>query len=424
MSQVVDKWVEKCINLPQIGEMTHTERMRKAFELEDPDMVPVAIETDEWQIIYAGYDFYETWDDVDKVTDAVLKTWHDLRQDVIWPYFCPSHVLDPLLTPEQRKSCYDLRDGKSYVVFREVTKSLDEMIKVYESKPWQKYGLGRLATHYLPHFDHMLEFQKKMNNTVPTILGIPNPSNLAEWAVGVENFLRWTVSEPKSKVHYYLELVTEYLLGSLEACRPYAEAGIEFICVFGGARTWGPRQFEEFGIYDRIFAEKCASIFKYPFHHICGHNLPYAMEMLASMPYAGVQYDEPMKQLGWSWAQWCEWVARLNKGIACVMNAPTTQALAYKDAEYNRTMIKEFIEHTTPHTTAVIMPGCEISVGTPLENVKAAIEATRKYGKYPECKTAAEQIWTEESFQESRKKLTKNLPQWALHYRKNPRTLK
>jgi hypothetical protein len=137
MSDVVDRWVEQCLNLPNIGEMTHAERMRKAFELEDPDLVPVALEVDEWQIVYAGYDFFETWEDVDKVTDAVLKTWKDLRQDVVWPYFCPSHVLDPFLTPEQRRTGYDLRDGKSYVVFREVTKSLDEIIKIFDGKPWQ-----------------------------------------------------------------------------------------------------------------------------------------------------------------------------------------------------------------------------------------------------------------------------------------------
>jgi hypothetical protein len=420
MSEVVDRWVEKCADLPNIGEMTHMERMHKAFDLEEPDLVPVALEVDEWQLPYAGYDFFETWEDVDKVTDAVLKTWYDLRQDVIWPYFDPSHVLDPYLTTEQRKTAYDLRDGKSYVVFHEVTKDFDEIIKVFEDKPWEKHGLGRLASHYLPHFDQCLEFQHKMGDTVPVVIGLANPSNVAEWTVGVENFLRWTISQPKEKVHYYMELVTDFLLGAAESCRPYAQDGVEFCCVFGGARTWGPRQFEEFGIYDRIFAEKCADVFKYPFHHICGHNLPLAMQSLATMPYPAIQYDESFKQLNWNWAQWCEWVARLNSGIACVMNAPTTQAAAYKSVEHNRQMVKEFIEHSVPFTTAVIMPGCELSVGTPTENVFAIVEATREFGQYPQCKTAAQPLWTTESFEESVGKYCKDIPDWGLHYRKMP----
>jgi hypothetical protein len=138
------------------------------------------------------------------------------------------------------------------------------------------------------------------------------------------------------------------------------------------------------------------------------------------MPYPAIQYDESFKQLNWNWAQWCEWVARLNSGIACVMNAPTTQAAAYKSVEHNRQMVKEFIEHSVPFTTAVIMPGCELSVGTPTENVFAIVEATREFGQYPQCKTAAQPLWTTESFEESVGKYCKDIPDWGLHYRKMP----
>ena len=59
MSEIVDKWVDKLGDLPNIGEMTHTERMMKAFDLQEPDMVPAAPQLDYWQIRYAGYDYRE-----------------------------------------------------------------------------------------------------------------------------------------------------------------------------------------------------------------------------------------------------------------------------------------------------------------------------------------------------------------------------
>jgi uroporphyrinogen-III decarboxylase len=40
-------------------------------------------------------------------------------------------------------------------------------------------------------------------------------------------------------------------------------------------------------------------------------------------------------------------------------------------------MVWEFIEATLPHSTAVVMPGCEIDSFSPLENVKAMIETAR-----------------------------------------------
>jgi uroporphyrinogen-III decarboxylase len=42
-------------------------------------------------------------------------------------------------------------------------------------------------------------------------------------------------------------------------------------------------------------------------------------------------------------------------------------------------MVRDFLDSTLPHTTAVVMPGCEIDSFTPLENVKAMIEAGREF---------------------------------------------
>jgi uroporphyrinogen-III decarboxylase len=206
MSEVIDRWVEKLIDLPDIGSLTHMERMCRAF-VEETDLVPVAPEIELYSIIHAGYTFHEVWEDYEKQTDAILKTWADLRTDAIFPYFDPSVTLDPLLSPERRKTNYDLRDGKSFVVFKEITDDIDEAILIFENKPWKKYGFGRAQTHFMPHLEQLLEFQEKMGYRVPLILTMGTPSNRAEMLVGVQNFIRCSVTD-KDKVHRYMELVT------------------------------------------------------------------------------------------------------------------------------------------------------------------------------------------------------------------------
>ena len=80
-----------------------------------------------------------------------------------------------------------------------------------------------------------------------------------------------------------------------------------------------------------------------------------------------------------TWPQWFERVARLLKGKQCAMNSPTTQLACHGTPEEVRRMVTEFIEATTPHTTACVMPGCEIDSYSPVENVRALIDAARTW---------------------------------------------
>ena len=79
-----------------------------------------------------------------------------------------------------------------------------------------------------------------------------------------------------------------------------------------------------------------------------------------------------------SWPEWCESVARLFAGKRCAMNSPTTQTACHGTPEDVRRMVREFLDATLPHTTAVVMPGCEVDSYSPVENVRAMIEEARR----------------------------------------------
>ena len=380
MSEVVDRWVRRLKGrLAPVGEMTHWQRLAAALDRKRTDFVPVAPELDYWQITYAGYSHKEIYNDVDKTTDACIKTWADLRTDAIWMYVDVSHQIENFIPPEKRPEHFIHRGDNDYLMFKPLVETLDEAIALYETRAYEKYLDGsRAVTHYTPHMLQLLEFQEKMDRAVPIIVGIATPTNYAETLVEVQRFLRWMVTEPE-KVRHYLDLCLQERLAALDFYAEYAaKNGAQFCCLFGGARTWGPRHLEQFGDVDRIFVEKAKTIFPYTFWHICGHNLPQALQMVSAWDgIKGIQYDMPYYGQEMPWPQWFEQVAKMLRGRQCAMNSPTTQLACHGTAEEVKTMVAQFIDATIPHTTACVMPGCEIDSYSPAANVRAMIETAR-----------------------------------------------
>jgi uroporphyrinogen-III decarboxylase len=381
MSKIVDEWVGRLKGkLAPVGEMSHWERLARAMDLQKTDYVPVAPELDYWQITYAGYTHKEIYNDVDKTTDACIKTWADLRPDAIWMYVDISHQLEVFIPAEQRPAHFIHRGDKDYLMFKPVAKTLDEAIALYETKAYERYGGdSRAVTHYTPHMLQLLEFQEKMGRQVPIIVGLATPINCAETLVEVQNFQRWMITEPE-KTQHYLDLCLQERLASLEFYKEYAvKNGAQFFCLFGGARTWGPRHLDQFSAVDRVFAEAATKAFPYVFWHHCGRNHVHALEFIRDIPgVKGIQYDMPYYGQDIPYAQWFEQVARLLSGRQCAMNSPTTQLACHGSVGEVRQMVREFIDATVPHTTACVMPGCEIDSYSPLENVKAMLEVGRE----------------------------------------------
>ncbi len=99
---------------------------------------------------------------------------------------------------------------------------------------------------------------------------------------------------------------------------------------------------------DRKFAEKVKDVFPYVFGTtvavICS-----ALELIRDTPgVKGIQYDMPYYGQEISWPKWCEQVAKMLRGKACAMNAPTTQVACHGSADEVRRMVGEFIEATLP----------------------------------------------------------------------------
>ena len=142
---------------------------------------------------------------------------------------------------------------------------------------------------------------------------------------------------------HYLDLALQERLAALDYFAEFAGGnGCEFCCLFGGARTWGPKQLAQFGYADQLFVEKASRIFPYVFWHICGHNLPEAMQALTVWPLKAVQYDMPYYSQKLSYPDWFEHVARLFAGKRCAMNSPTTQLACHGTSDEVKSMVRGF----------------------------------------------------------------------------------
>jgi uroporphyrinogen-III decarboxylase len=85
----------------------------------------------------------------------------------------------------------------------------------------------------------------------------------------------------------------------------------------------------------------------------------------------------PYRPTGMTQTEFWEWDSKKFTGRKFAMNGPTTQQCLHSTPEELRKLTRKYIEITTKYTTAVIMPGCELSAYTPVENVKALIESAR-----------------------------------------------
>lgn len=383
MSQIVDTWVQRLKGqITPIGEMSHWERLAGAFQLQRTDLVPAAPQLDAWQIAYAGHTHDDVQRDVDKTTDACIKTWCDLRTDAIWMYVDIAHHIESFVSPEKRAEYFVRHDSDDYLHYKPVVQTIDQALELLESRAYLRHLEGtRPVTHYTPHLVQLLEFQEKMGRVVPVIVGAPTPTRIAEALADAHQLTKWTLVEPAAKVHRYLQLCLDERLQALDFYRAIpAKNGCEFFCCFGGGSAWGPSQLAEFGGYDQRFVEKARSIFPYILWHHCGRNLWRALEQLGEWEgIKAVQYDLPYYSDDQQWGAWCERVARLYSGKRCAANSPTLFVACHGSRAEVESMICQFVEATLPHTTACVMPGCEVDPHTPVENVRAMIDIARSY---------------------------------------------
>ncbi|MEM0449126.1 MAG: MtaA/CmuA family methyltransferase [Methanomassiliicoccales archaeon] len=202
---------------------------------------------------------------------------------------------------------------------------------------------------------------------VPIICAIVGPFMLAGQLRGSQEAIMDVALKPNF-IKGILEKATEW---NIEFAKAALESGADVIAVIDATSSGdvlGPSQYAEFAMpYQKRVNEAICKADGYSILHICGKtskNMQFMLKTKAN----GISVDQQM-DIGWVKQQ-------LIGKAACIGNISPTSTLLYKKPSDVEIEVKRVISAGTD----IVAPGCGFAPETPLANMKAMVEATKKYG--------------------------------------------
>ncbi len=202
----------------------------------------------------------------------------------------------------------------------------------------------------------------------PVICAIVGPFMLAGQLRGSQEAIMDVAMKP-SFIKGILEIATQF---DIAYARAAIGAGADVVAVIDATSSGdvlGPPQYAEFALpYHKRVMEAIREADGYSIMHICGKttkNMPFMIQSGAN----GISVDQHM-DIGWVKQQ-------LKGKVATIGNVSPTSTLLFKKPADVEAETKRCIDAGTD----VIAPGCGFAPETPLENMKALVDATHKYGK-------------------------------------------
>jgi MtaA/CmuA family methyltransferase len=201
----------------------------------------------------------------------------------------------------------------------------------------------------------------------PLICAIVGPFMLAGQLRGSQEAIMDVVMKP-AFVKALLEKATRW---DIEFAKSALEAGADVIAIIDATSSGdvlGPPQYAEFAMpFQKRVVDAICKHDGYSILHICGKttkNMPYMIQTGAN----GISVDQQM-DIGWVKQQ-------LKGKVACIGNVSPTNTLLYKKPADVEAETRRCIEAGTD----IVSPGCGFASETPLANMRALVETTRKYG--------------------------------------------
>lgn len=215
--------------------------------------------------------------------------------------------------------------------------------------------------------------KKKLENQVDVGAAMTGPFSVAASIVGTENLLRWVRKFP-SQVHELMEVITE---SNNEYIKEVAKRGVSigFADPVSSTSLISPKIFEEFSMpyLKKNSNQILKSTGSKPGIHICGKSKAI-WKFLPKIGFSSFSIDnvedlEDVKHF-------------LGDKMTIIGNVPPVDIIHFGSIEDIFTSVKSCIEKGKDSKRGYILStGCQIPMNTELKNVKAFMDAGRKYGK-------------------------------------------
>lgn len=228
----------------------------------------------------------------------------------------------------------------------------------------------------LPLFIKALEILvKEIGHVVDIGSDIPGPISAAAMVVGTENLLKGMIKHP-DKVHTLLQIVTET---NLRVVKAFAELGVDLGMSDPVASTSliSVKQFREFSMpYEKMCVDKMRELSgRGSSIHVCGKSRDI-WESLMETGVTSFSIDN------------CEDIEEAKNIIGnrvCLAGnvKPVDTMRNGTIAEIRKEARDCIIKGYGSPKGYVLSTGCQIPLGTPIENVIAFMDAARDFGQYP-----------------------------------------
>ena len=340
-------------------EMTSKERREAYFRGEEVDRLPCAIMFEETAAVYAGINVEKYYFDSDKMLEA--------EKFIVRKLGAESCGINVTLRGmgEALGSKMGYSDTRASFLIDPVLKDYKMLDNMDIVNPYKD---GRLPII----LDALGKIKKELGNEASVGSGVSGPISAAALVRGTENLMKDSIKN-KEGLHKLLEFITECNLAYVKAV--YMEHGL--VCGIGDPISCGNllshKQFNEFskpylkktvdGIY-KITGKK-------PSLHICGKTREIWGELhdlnISTFSVDNCEDMEEVKNV-------------LGNKVCLVGNIDPVSVIRNGTVADVYREVKNCIEKAADSPNGYIIgTGCDIPSGAPIENIKAVIEATKKY---------------------------------------------
>nr|WP_255700386.1 uroporphyrinogen decarboxylase family protein [Dethiosulfovibrio faecalis] len=342
--------------------MTPKERMTAFAKGEPMDRIPVVPDMGVTKSEFIGVTTKEYYHSAERMAELEIALFDYLHHDSIGI----STTLRGMAEAMGSKIGYP-EDNISYLL-EPVVKDFDDVDRLEPADPRRD---GKL-----PLLLKALEIIKDTLGDVADIgASMTGPFSVAASVVGTENLLKWMVRAPE-KVHQVMEVITESNDRYIEAVAQLG-LGVGFCDPVSSTSVISPKQFRSFSLpyMKRNVAHVAECTGGRPTMHICGKSRDLWEDCveagIGNFSIDNVEDLEDAKNV-------------MGDRVVITGNIPPVDVVANGTVDDVFRSARECIRKAWDSPKGFILcTGCQIPKGTPMENIKAIMDAGREYGRLP-----------------------------------------
>jgi uroporphyrinogen decarboxylase len=351
-----------------VEEMTSMERVMAVLNREEPDRVPVLF----WALTIgareAGVNVSEYATDGKKMAEGQLNYLKRYGVDALLVGSGIAQLAEAFGTTTKY---YD--DPYATPAIRETA--------IKKPEDWEKLEIKTIqdAPGLMASVEASQIVLDEVGDTVPIMGTIVSPITYATWIGGMADVLKATKKNPEA-LHKGLDKIVDLEKEMVEAEVSIGMGGkLFFMPVTRATREiFTDEQYAEFGVpYDLKVLESLKGKDVHVIAHVCG-NVPMLKTIIEKYPVSAVNWWDRGTQYNLE-----EIKEKYGDKVIIIGGLDQTRTLIIGTPQEVEEQAKDAIRQAAAGGGFMLSAGCELGAITPPENILAAVNAAKKYGKYP-----------------------------------------